>query len=116
MRHLALLLMWPAMVLLVAAYSPGLIRSKTKHPMLLAVKIWALAHLLANGDLGSMVLFGGLLAWAVYDRISVKRRGLKPEPAPFGRGDVIALVGGTLAYLAMLKLHPILIGVPVIGG
>lgn len=119
LRHLTLLLMWFAMVSLVAAYVPGgIIRSRLKHPMLVAVKIWALAHLLANGDLGSMILFGVLLAWAVFDRIAVKRR---PNATPvlaetgFGKGDIIALVVGTIAYVAMLKLHPVLIGVPVMG-
>ena len=117
LRHLVLLLMWPAMVALVATYSPGLIKAKLKHPMLAAVKIWALAHLLANGDLGSILLFGGFLAWAVYARIAVKRRGapVLPSDTPFGRGDIIALVVGTVAYLAMVWLHPLLIGVPVIG-
>ena len=119
LRHVTLLLMWFAMVALVAAYVPGgVIRSRLKHPMLVAVKIWALGHLLANGDLGSMILFGTLLAWAVFDRIAVKRR---PNATPvltetgFGRGDIIALVGGTVLYVAMIKLHPILIGVSVMG-
>ena len=74
MRHLTILLMWPAMICLVAAYVPGEIKRRLKHPMLVAVKIWALAHLLSNGDLGSIILFGSFLGWAVYDRISVKRR------------------------------------------
>jgi uncharacterized membrane protein len=119
LRHVSLLLMWFAMVSLVAAYVPGgVIRSRLKHPMLVAVKIWALAHLLANGDLGSMILFGVLLAWAVFDRIAVKRR---PNATPvladtgFGKGDIIALVVGTILYVAMLKLHPVLIGVSVMG-
>ncbi len=55
-----------------------------KHPMLVAIKIWALAHLLANGDLASLVLFGSFLAFAVYDRISVKKRG---DLGPLGRGS-----------------------------
>ena len=85
--------------------------------MLVAVKIWALAHLLANGDLGSILLFGSFLAWAVYARIAAKRRGapMLPADTPFGRGDVIALVVGTIAYLAMIFAHPYVIGVPVIG-
>jgi len=117
LRHLVLLLMWPAMVALVATYSPGLIKAKLKHPMLVAVKIWALAHLLANGDLGSIILFGSFLGWAVYARIAAKRRGapMLPADTPFGRGDIIALAVGTVAYLAMIWLHPRLIGVPVIG-
>jgi uncharacterized membrane protein len=81
-----------------------------------AIKIWALAHLLANGDLGGMVLFGAFLAWAVYDRIAVKRRGDMGAPRlnAFTRADGIALGAGTVAYVAMIFLHPILIGVPVI--
>ena len=74
-RHIALALMLPAMIALVAAYVPSHIHTMLKHPMLVAIKIWALAHLLANGDLASLVLFGSFLAFAVYDRISVKRRG-----------------------------------------
>lgn len=118
LRHLTLLLMWFAMVALAATYAPvGAIKSRLKHPMLVALKIWALAHLLANGDLGSIVLFGSLLAWAVFDRIAVKRRPdvVLPPPQGFGRGDVIALVVGTILYGAMVLLHPVLIGVPVIG-
>lgn len=116
-RHLALLLMWPAFVALAATYAPtGKIKSMLKHPMLVAVKIWALAHLLANGDLGSMILFGALLAWAVYDRIAVKKRGdMGPRPTGFGSGDIVALVAGTVGYGLMLWLHPVLIGVSVIG-
>jgi uncharacterized membrane protein len=81
--------------------------------MLVAVKAWALSHLLVNGDLGSMLLFGGLLAWAIYDRIAVKRRGDAGAAvvARFGRNDVIVVAIGTLAYLAILWLHESLIGV-----
>ncbi|MFC6047294.1 NnrU family protein, partial [Methylobacterium hispanicum] len=75
-RHLALILVLLAFVVMASAYLPGRIRAFAKHPMLLAVKIWATAHLLANGDLGSIVLFAAFLAWAVIDRISVKRRGV----------------------------------------
>ena len=116
-RHIAMTLMWFAFVALAAAYSPaGRIRGWLKHPMLAAVKIWALAHLLANGDLGGLLLFGAFLAYAVYDRISVKRRGdagAAPMSA-FTGGDAIAVGGGTLAYVAMLYLHPALVGVAVL--
>jgi len=117
MRHIALLLMWFAFVALAAMHKkPGRIRGWLRHPMLVAIKIWALAHLLANGDLGSIILFGSFLAWAVYDRISVKRRGdMGGEPQPsFTRADGVTVVAGTVAYVAMLFLHPILIGVRVI--
>jgi uncharacterized membrane protein len=121
LRHLVVLLMWPSFIFLVAAYAPaGKLKRMVKHPMLLAVKIWALAHLLANGDLGSMILLGAFLAYAVYDRIAVKKRGedaaiVAYTPSTFGKGDLIALVGGTLAFGAMLKLHGWLIGVSVFG-
>ncbi len=68
-RHIAVGLMLPAMILLVASLIPSRIRTATRHPMLIAIKIWALAHLLANGDLGALLLFGSFLAFAVYDRI-----------------------------------------------
>jgi uncharacterized membrane protein len=118
MRHLTILLMWFAFVALACMNpAPGRIRGWLRHPMLVAIKIWALAHLLANGDLGGMVLFGAFLAWAVFDRIAVKRRGDlgAPRLSRFTRADALALGAGTVAYVAMILLHPILIGVPVIG-
>jgi uncharacterized membrane protein len=116
LHHLTILLMWFAFVALAASgKQPGRIRGWLRHPMLVAVKIWALAHLLANGDLGGVILFGSFLAWAVYDRIAVKRRGDAgaPRVASFTRADAIALGGGTIAYVAMIFLHPWLIGVSV---
>jgi uncharacterized membrane protein len=87
--------------------------------MLVGVKLWALAHLLANGDLGGIILFGAILAWAVFDRITLKRRSDPGAPAiPSGgrTNDVIAVVVGTLAYLALgFWFHPFLIGLPVFG-
>lgn len=118
-RHLALLLVLLAFVCFVAAYLPGHIKARLKHPMLAGVKIWALAHLLANGDLGSLLLFGGFLAWAVAARISVKRRdeaqahGGTTAPAGW-RNDAIAVAVGVVAWFAFAYwLHPVLIGVPV---
>lgn len=120
MRHLAMVLMLPVFVLVLAAYLPGRIKARLKHPMLVGVKLWALAHLLANGDLASMVLFGTFLAWAVVDRISVKRRPGAAAAAvvavPRPRNDAIAVVGGLAIYLAFVFwLHAGLIGVPVVG-
>jgi uncharacterized membrane protein len=114
---IALVLLWFAFVALVAAYAPpSRIKSMLRHPMLVAVKVWALSHLLVNGDLGSMLLFGALLAWAVYDRIAVKRRGDlgAPSVAHFGRNDLVVLALGTVAYLAMMWLHESLIGVAAV--
>ncbi len=104
-KHIAFTLMLPAMILLVAAYVPSRIRTAAKHPMLLAIKIWALAHLIANGTLGALVLFLSFLAYAVYDRISVKKR---VAAGPLGNktggigGDIIVLVAGTALYVFML--------------
>lgn len=120
-KHLSLLIMLPAMILLVATYSPGRISRAVRHPMLVAVKLWALSHLLANGDLGSMLLFGLFLAYAVVDRIAVKRRGeVSDGHGVTGTvsmtGDIVAVVGGVIFYAVFVMwLHPLLIGVSVIG-
>jgi uncharacterized membrane protein len=114
-----MVLMWFAFVSLACMNpAPGKIRGWLRHPMLVAVKIWALGHLLANGDAGGMLLFGSFLAWAVFDRIAVKRRGDPgaPRVADFTSADAIALGVGTVAYVAMIFLHPVVIGAPVIGG
>jgi uncharacterized membrane protein len=114
MRHVALLIMLPVFPLLFAAYLPGRIQSATKHPMLVGVKLWAVAHLLANGTLADVLLFGGFLVWAVADRISLKRR---PQPSvpgapPGKRNDLIALGLGLVFYVAfILFLHRWLFGV-----
>ncbi len=117
-NHLVALLMWPTLIILCSAFAPvGLIKSRLKHPMLVSVKAWAFLHLLANGDLGSVLLFGSFLAYGVIARISLKRRGdvSVPPPAPFGKGDIIAIVAGTLlTVLIAFWLHLLLIGVPVI--
>jgi uncharacterized membrane protein len=87
--------------------------------MLVGVKTWAVAHLISNGDLGSIVLFGSILAWAVYDRITLKRRSDPGAPSiPVGgrRHDTIALVVGTILYLLLgLVFHPLVVGIPVFG-
>ena len=87
--------------------------------MLSGVKLWAAAHLLANGDLGSIILFGSFLGWAVFDRFSLKWRTDAGAPAIAVGGwgnDAIALAVGIVAYLALaFAFHPVVIGVPVIG-
>ncbi len=119
LRHLVLLLMLPAVILVVASYLRGRIYTVLKHPMLAGIKLWALAHLLANGDLGSIILFGSFLAWAVFDRISLKRRsdpGAPPIPVGGVGNDVIAVVIGVIVYAALaFAFHPVVIGVPVFG-
>lgn len=121
-RHLAALLMLPVFVLLLAAYLPGRIKTAAKHPMLLAVKLWALSHLLAQsvtgGTLADVLLFGGFLAWAVADRVSLKRRTLRAVPVlpASGRNDAIALVGGLALYaLTAFWAHAWLFGVRPFG-
>ena len=117
LRHLALLVMVPVFPLLFAAYLPGRIRSAAKHPFLLATKLWATAHLLANGTLVDVLLFGAFLVWAVADRISVKRRAVAEAhdaPAAPARpmNDAIAIVGGLVSYGGIvLWAHRWLIGV-----
>jgi uncharacterized membrane protein len=115
-RHLAALLVLIAIICIVAAYIPGNIKRVLKHPMLVGVKLWATAHLISNGDLGSIILFGSILGWAVVDRISLKRRtdagGLVIPVGGWPR-DAIAIVVGLLLYLALgLWFHPYVIGVP----
>jgi uncharacterized membrane protein len=114
MRHLSALIMLPVFPLLLAAYLPGRIKAALKHPMLAAVKFWALAHLLANGMLADVLLFGSFLAWAVADRISFKRRVVRPihTAPPSKLNDVIAVVAGLAIYVVfVMGLHVRLFGV-----
>ncbi len=115
LHPIALVLLWISFVSIATAYSPsGKVKGLLRHPMLVGVKAWALAHLLVNGDFGSLILFGAFLIWAVYDRIAVKRRSdAGAPPAGFAPGDAIALAVGSAAYIAMFWLHPWLIGVPI---
>jgi uncharacterized membrane protein len=118
-KHLAALLVLFALIMLVASYARGHIYMTLKHPMLAGVKLWALAHLMANGDLGSLILFGSVLAWAVIDRISLKRRsdpGAPPIPVGGMRNDVIAVFGGIALYAVLgWWFPPNVIGVPAFG-
>ena len=119
MRYVTQLLMWPAFICVAAAYIPGNIKRVLKHPMLVGVKLWAVAHLLANGDLGGIILFIAVLAWAVYDRITLKRRsdaGGPPIPLGGRRNDIAAIIVGTVLYLAFgMVFHPLVLGVIVFG-
>jgi uncharacterized membrane protein len=119
LKHITVALMLPAVILVVASYIRGRIYATLKHPMLAGVKLWAVAHLLANGDLGSIILFGSFLGWAVFDRISLKHRadpGAPPIPVGGIGNDLIAVAVGFVAYLALaFAFHPVVIGVPVVG-
>ena len=116
--HVNYALMLVALISLAAAYLPtGHIKRTLKHPMLVAVKLWAVGHLLANGELNSMILFGSFLVYAVIDRIAVKKRGDLGPPktakvSPLA--DLGAVLIGCAAYgLLVAWLHKVLIGVPV---
>lgn len=118
LSHLAALLLLPVFVFFVAPYFPGRISDALKHPQLVAVKIWATAHLLVNGTLADVLLFGSFLAWAVADRISLKRRTPRPlQTAPrSGANDFIAIGVGLVAYLVFVFwAHRTLIGVAPFG-
>ena len=118
LRHVALVLLLPVFPLLLATYFPGRIKTATKHPTLVAVKLWAVAHLLANGTLADVLLFGAFLIWAVVDRISMKRRTQRTLPGapPSKTNDIVAIAAGLVLYVAfVLWLHTWLIGVSPIG-
>ncbi len=119
MTHVALALMLFSAILLVASYVRGRIYTAVKHPMLAGVMLWALAHLLVNGDLGSIVLFASFLVWAAFDRITLMHRsdpGAPPIPVNGIRADVIAVFAGVVLYLGLaFVFHPYVIGVPVTG-
>ena len=119
-RHLAALLTVPAFVLLAAAYVPGTrIKRAVGHPMVAGVKVWAFAHLIANGTLADVVLFGAFLVWSIVDYLSARRRdraaGVVYVVGPVTR-DVTAVVVGLVAWAVFaLWLHGPLIGVRPFG-
>jgi len=119
LRHVAFLLMLPVFPLLIAAYLPGRIKTAAKHPLLFASKCWAFSHLLANGGLADVLLFGGFLTWAVADRISLKRRAAPQVLRTAGPGpwnDLIAVLLGLAIYALMIGwLHARLFGVSPLG-
>lgn len=116
-RHAAMALVWIAFILLAGSNGPvGRIKATVRHPMLLGTIAWASGHLLANGDLASVILFGSFLAWAILDLISAVNR---KEPAPVvtkPMADVIAVVAGTALYAVFVAvLHRVLFGVSPMG-
>lgn len=119
-RHLAALLTIPAFVLLVAAYVPGnAIKRMIGHPMVAGVKVWALAHLLANGTLADVLLFGTFLAWAVLGFIAARRRdraaGTTYPAGPGSRTAITVVVGLVTWAVFAFALHRPLIGVAPFG-
>jgi uncharacterized membrane protein len=114
LRYATFVLMLPVFPLALAAYLPGKIKTATRHPLLAATKLWATAHLLSNGSLAAILLFGSFLAWAIADRISLQRRVQAPiHTLPASKfNDAIALIGGLALYIAFAwRLHLWLIGV-----
>jgi uncharacterized membrane protein len=117
MQHATILLMWVAMVLLVATYVPGnQIKAKLRHPMTLSVKVWALGHLLSNGNLADVILFGGFLIWSVLVFRAARQRDRQSlHSAPEGKllGTLLAVLVGTGLWAAFLMggLHLWLVGV-----
>jgi uncharacterized membrane protein len=119
LRHLAAIVMVPVFPLLLSTYFPGRIKAAAQHPMLVATKLWATAHLLANGMLPDVLLFGGFLAWAVVDRISLKHRPARPVKAlPERRfNDLIVVVAGFALYVWFIAwAHYRLFGVSPVTG
>lgn len=117
-RHATFLLMLPVFPLLIASQLPGRIKTLIPHPMLLAIKLWAIAHLLTKGTAAAMLMYAAFLAWAVFDLLSVKKReraGLvKIATGPI-RNDVIAIVLGLALYLIMINFgHWKLFGTPIL--
>lgn len=119
LRYVAALLILPVFPLVFAFLLPSRLRVLAKHPLLLATKLWAFAHLLVNGGLADVLLFGAFLVWAVADRISVKHRPPKPASAPPASmvNDAIAILAGLALYVLFItSLHMKIIGVPVFAG
>jgi uncharacterized membrane protein len=117
LRHVTLLLMVPVFPLLLATYLPGYIQRHTKHPMLAATLLWGFAHLLVNGTLADLLLFGGFLLWALTDRLSMRRRRQRPLPFTLKAktNDATAVIIGLLIYAGFVFwLHGRLIGVPLL--
>jgi uncharacterized membrane protein len=121
-RHVTFLLVLVAFILLGASHAPTHIRQFIPHPMITAVILWSIGHLLVRGDLGSMLMFGAFLLWGVVALPAMLRRapddvqGPAPVRAPRWQADIGVTVIGVLVYLAFLFwLHPLLIGVQLVG-
>ncbi len=119
-RHVTALLTLPVFIMLTAAYLPGShLKAALKHPMTMSVKVWAFAHLISNGRLADVLLFGGFLAWAVLVFIAARKRDRAQGVVYIATGwtkDIIAVVAGLIAYVVFaLYLHARWIGVSPLG-
>lgn len=114
-RHAAMTLMLPATILLVAADFRSNVKRFIRHPMLWGVTLWACAHLLANGDLASLILFGSFGSFALFDMVSANLRGSEKSTQVYPVSkDVKLVVIGMVVYVLIIIVHPYVIGVPVI--
>lgn len=113
-RLLALVLVPLALILLVSAYLPGHIRSTIRHPMTMGVLLWASAHLAANGNIASMILFGSFALWAFLTLISAYARGGSFESAGRWWADIAAIIIGLTAAGLVAWYHMQLFGVAVV--
>ncbi len=115
--QIASVLMIIAFYLFAAAHGPSNIKRITRHPMLMGVIVWGVAHLIANGDSRSALLFGGMIIWAIVEILAINRRDgdyEKPEPAPMKK-DVIKVIAAIVVYGVLVFAHPYFTGVPVMG-
>ena len=115
--HVSILIMAFAWISLVTANpAPSRLRGWIQHPQLVAVMLWSIAHLIANGDLGGIVLFASFGLWAIYDRVQVERRGAPKPPRldHFTLADALQAVGGLVLWAAMIVLHPYILGPTVL--
>lgn len=114
-RHMAWLLVFISFLLFSTAHGPSVVRKYLRHPMLIGVLIWACAHLLANGDLASMLLFGTFAVFSVLMIVLTNLRGTR-KPVPEGKLSVTLMqaAAGAVLYFAVLFAHPYLFGVPAV--
>lgn len=119
-RHVTALLTLPIFVMLAAAYVPGThIKGALKHPMMLAVKLWAFAHLLSNGRLDDVLLFGGFALWAALAFRAARQRdrksGVAYQATGFSRDAIVVIIGLAVWVAFAFSLHGVLIGVRPFG-
>ena len=113
-RHVTMALVLLAFLCFGIFLHKGRLRKLLRHPMSIGVALWSTGHLFANGDIGSVLLFGSFLAYALLDIVVQEARGVAPAFEPKPRHDAISIVAGLVAYAAFLFLHPYVIGVPAI--